>query len=128
MAAKHPSLVPGGTVYEVPQQRYGDPRLMEIKSIGRKWVTLTNGDRFDPAGSDIRWPIDAGAYSPRAYAWINQAAYEDYMARDVVWKSLKRCIDRQHSVPSNMSMEVLRQIALALGVLEVEGDLSAPPS
>jgi len=96
----------GQELYVVLNERRGGPRIETVTSIGRKWVNLTNGWRFDHA--DMR--LDGKGYSSPGKVYQSEAEHNNWLELDRTWRSFMCAMDRQFSPPSGMSIEKIQAI------------------
>lgn len=85
----------------------------QIEKIGRKWVTLSNGYRFDR--SDVRMDLDGAGYSSPGRVYLSSEEYEAEKALGLAWMSLRRHVDRLYSPPSGITLEAIQQATALLG-------------
>jgi hypothetical protein len=83
-----------------------------VKTVGRKWITVTDGGRFDPVTG---WGDDK---TPgRLYA--SEAAYvEKTRTRDAWWDTMQKS---HPNMGEKMSLETIQQVRALLGLPAWEG-------
>ena len=66
-------------------RRYGHGQAFTIQSVGRKWVTLNNGGRFDKDTGHVA----GGNMGVIGKAYPSRAAWEEELDRQAAWKRLR---------------------------------------
>lgn len=79
-----PKYAVGQTVWVVLNQGKRDGWAASVTKVGRKWVTLAHGTRFDASDGCI----DGGRYSPPGKVYASQDAYAAERALSAAWWSL----------------------------------------
>lgn len=82
-----------------------------IKSIGKKWVVLENGERF--AIGD-RWIMDGGSYSSPGECFRDLAGYEDRILRTKLWNEIRSRMG--HTPSDGVTLAAIKQAAELLGI------------
>ena len=88
----------------------GTLRYIEISKVGRKWVTLKNGYRFEKTKTSL----DGGDYVSPGRIYESKQAYEDELQLRTGWEELRKYLDR--IMPPDMTMERIRAARAALGI------------
>jgi hypothetical protein len=100
----------GQKLWFVPSDtRWNKAYEVEIKTIGRKWLTLKNDRRVDK--ETLR--VDGGNYSSLGRCYLSQEEYEKETALIDAWRELEKRISKQYWTPSpkspKLTIEALRQ-------------------
>lgn len=104
------NLISGQKLYLVyGDSRRGNPRFVEIASVGRKFATLTDSSRL--CLKTLR--IDGGTYSSPATCYFSKEEYTDQVTKQNYWRNL--CNSLPHKAPA-VTMETLKQVASLLGL------------
>jgi hypothetical protein len=105
-------LAPGQTVYVVRARRHPDCTFIErtIQKIGRKWVELSDGKRFDKE----TMLLDGGAYSSPGKVYLAQQDFHDEQAFNSTFEAFRRAVQHQLA-PSGLTLAKVRQAAEILG-------------
>lgn len=84
------------------------PMLAEraVVKVGKRWVTLEDGDRFDP---EDMW-IDAGDYSPTHRVWLTEAACADFHEASRGWRALCDKV-KHHQMPEGVTIADIEAVA-----------------
>lgn len=85
----------GDVLWLVPFSRHGTAHKVTVVSVGRKWVTVSNGRRFDMETGNG----DSGGYSVRECVWPSEQAHADHMALVTAWQDFTRLTYRHSSEP-----------------------------
>lgn len=100
----------GQQIYYVPSgNSRGEPYFTEIITIGRKWISLKNGHRFDPE----LMAADGKGYCSPGKIYLTKEKYEDEQELRTTWNKIER--EFRYRTPS-VSVEAMRKIAKLLGV------------
>lgn len=103
-------------LWYVPYQKYhGSPRGVTIEKIGRKWITLSNGQRCDKDGN-----VDGGEHMSLGKCYLDRELYDNQLARENVWKIIRDFIDYNRQSPESLTIENLVEIAFKLGIAIVQ--------
>lgn len=60
----------------------------DVVKIGRRWVTLDSGDRFEPGEGEGPFPVDNGDYSSYADIFLSTEAAAAHDHREAAWRRL----------------------------------------
>ena len=96
------------------ERRHTKDREVTIAKIGRKWVTLSDGNRFDRTSESWRI-VDGGGYSSPGRLWDSKEQYEE----DAQVRQIIDAIERKFRFgrdSENVSLENARQAARLLGL------------
>lgn len=108
-----PELKVGQTlVYESRDRRYGPVYETKVTKIGRKWVTLDNGHRINPA---TLW-ADGGQYSSPGRCWLSHKDREAYLARAEAWRRLSVYVHGHLSPPENVTADNIELAGTMIGI------------
>jgi hypothetical protein len=96
------------------ERRHTKGGTVSIDKIGRKWVTLSDGNRFDRTSENWRI-VDGGGYSSPGRLWDSEQQYRDSQK---VREILDAIAQRFHfgSEHCNIALENATQAARLLGV------------
>jgi hypothetical protein len=96
------------------EKRHTKDREVTISKIGRKWVTLSDGNRFDRTSENWR-NVDGAGYSSPGRLWDSTEQYEEYsLVRQIIDAIQRRFRFGRDS--ENVSLENARQAARLLGL------------
>lgn len=87
-----------------------------IDKIGRRWVTLASGRRFDPETREL----DAGEYESDETVWPSAEVFARHAQRRAHW-AVVRASARGEDPPEALDDDTLAKVVLALGAGEGRG-------
>jgi hypothetical protein len=82
-----------------------------IKAIGKKWVTLENGEKF---AIGKRWIMDGGQYNSPGECFPDMACYEERVLRLKFWNNIR--VGMGFTPPEGVSLVDIEQAAKLLGI------------
>lgn len=103
----------GQFVYTSPSRR-DQGGNKEIKSVGRKWAVLSDGNRFDL----ITMNVDGGGYTPPYSVFKTEEEYKLKNEIATQWSSLQKKFSHAYSPPKNMTLEKILKLKEILEVQE----------
>lgn len=106
-------LAPGQAVYGLTQFGRG-PATWEstIRAIGRKWISLSDGSRFDPETMEV----DPGQWSTEGLVFLSEQARSDHIRRFELWEALRAFARNETVPPDTLQLTHLAQAVALLGV------------
>lgn len=111
------ALLAGQELWLVPSARYlGDPSLVTVGKVGRKWAEVKDG-KFDSVIGRINVEtlfLDGDGYTSAGRCWLNRADWEAETSRQSAWEGLRRSIDRTYDAPPHVSHDSIKQIIALL--------------
>lgn len=109
MEAEEPvTLSVGQGLYYVP--KYGDPRIVTVTKVGRKWATI--GEGYAGFRIDLQTlAADGGDYSSPGQCYLSQAEYKATKARRGAWDEFRRVVDDRYAVPPHLSIHDINEMA-----------------
>lgn len=107
--------VVGQAIVIVREPTWGRDREPQIRAdavakIGRRWVTLASGRRFDPETGEL----DAGEYESDETVWPSAEVFALHAQRRAHWEVV-RANARGEDPPPTLDDETLAAFAAALG-------------
>lgn len=107
----------GMELYFVPS----DPRrqknqLVKVEKVGRKWVNLDNGYRFDKEAKYGMW-VDGGEYSSPGRLYLSKEDYDKDCKKD----SALRAINKRTEMYRSREDLTLEDVLAAAKLLKVQG-------
>lgn len=81
-----------------------------VKTVGRRWVSLTNGMRVEIGSRQV----DGGDYSSPGMLWRSRQEYEEAMALLAQWIAFQQRLT--HQVPEGLTVEKLEAVRELLGM------------
>jgi hypothetical protein len=87
----------------------GRERHCKVTKVGRRWVELDAGYRFESSNMQL----DGGKYSSPGSVWNSESAYRENVALYKAWDKLAKCLYRK---TPQVTLEKVRQAAELLGV------------
>lgn len=81
-----------------------------VSKIGRVWVTLASGQRFDPETGEI----DGGDYDSPGRVWLSVEDHDRYQARLSNWQIVCDAARASRDAPEALSDDQLASLAAAL--------------
>lgn len=102
----------GQPLWYVPTIRRGDQKEVTITQVGRKWLTLSNGERASIDGL----VVDGGGYSTPAWCYVSREEYEAEQTLNAAWSEFRRAIDSSRRTPGLATLEAIQQAIKLLGV------------
>lgn len=111
-------FTPGQAVVVVRQPTWGRDRAPTIRpdaiaKVGRRWVTLASGGRFDPETREL----DAGEYQSDETVWPTAEAFARHAQRLAHW-DVVRANARGEDPPETLDDDTLAKVAIALEARE----------
>ena len=100
----------GQKVWWQPNGRFSGKELAVTK-VGRKWVALSNGDRFDPSTG----AVDGGNYSSPGSVWASRVEYQRAVLRERAWQHFQKTI-WNHRLANSVTVEDVLEAARLLGL------------
>lgn len=96
------------------ERRHTKDRIVTITKIGRKWATLSDGNRFDYTAKDWRL-VDGGRYSSPGRLWDSEQQYRDNkQTQEILHMIMDRyCYGRNSE---SVSLSAAKQVASLLGI------------
>lgn len=102
----------GQTVYVAAKPRSwrkpsGAPYAATIRGVGRKYVHLDNGRKYN---------IETGQdnYSSDMQLWPSREVYESHATRDIQWSDLRAWVECNYNVPAHLTFEQIIAIRAML--------------
>lgn len=87
-------------------------REVEVKSVGRKWAQLSNGNRI----SLDTWVADGGNYSSPGMCYESRQQYEEKCKVNTEWEWFRRLVNSHTSSPKEVTVEKIKQAVELLGL------------
>lgn len=81
-----------------------------ILKIGRRWIDITGGNRFDPE----HMAIDGKGYGMTDKVWTSREEYAETITVNKVWRDFNSRL--RHSPPDGMTVEKVQQMADICGI------------
>lgn len=95
----------------LPKERYRNAQTVTVTKVGRKWLTLSNGERADK--ETLVLDQNHGS-APKLYQ--SEAAWQKEMGHNRLWGAFRSQVERTaHSRPP-ASEEAIRKAAALLGL------------
>lgn len=93
------------------ERRHGHQNVT-VRSVGRKWITLTNGRRVDK--ETMR--VDGGVHSSPGKCWPSKAAWEGYRALRDFYQTFRRQLESNFELPEGVTPA---RMVVAAGALKM---------
>lgn len=82
------------------------PRWETIEKIGRKWATISSGNRFDiKSGS-----LDGGNFVSPGRVWTTEMAWLENKELDADWRKLREKLSRAYTLPPHITRADIARI------------------
>lgn len=105
----------GQTLWYVPEYRNGyRPHEVEVVSVGRKWIGVSDGHRIDKDTLEA----DGGKYSSPGRCYLSREEWERIQGIRDAWSQLRRDVNRHYTAPGGVSAEAIKQARALLGLRE----------
>jgi hypothetical protein len=104
----------GQTVFVKFRRPHGngiDLQPMLIQKVGRKWITIERGYRFDASQRQL----DGGGHSSPGCVYLSEAEHQDEQDRIAAWRRLCSHTSNHWHPPDTCSLEMIRAALAALG-------------
>lgn len=97
----------GQVLWYVPFKGYGrgSPGEVTVKSVGRKWVTLSDNDRFD-ANTML---VDGRGYSSPGRLWLSKEEQEAHADLHNAWRAMRKHFDGLSYAPEGVTLNDIQQ-------------------
>lgn len=98
----------------VPNERRHAGRRVTVSKIGRRWITLSDGNRFDCTSDDWRI-VDGGGYSSPGRLWDSERHFENSQRVREILNAIEHRF-RLGREDCNVTLENATEAARLLGV------------
>lgn len=105
----------GQEVFVVMKNRRSLGGLRRIEKVGRRWITIKGGDRFDK-GTML---LDGGNHSSPGRVYLSEDEYRQQVLRSKAWNNLRYKVDRQFRPIEGVTIEAMQEAARLLGLGEI---------
>lgn len=86
-----------------------------VTAVARKWVSIAVDGYSKPWRFDGKTgSIDGSGYSSPGRCYPSRVAYEDELARRVVWRSIGKITSHESLMPDHLTLDDLRAILARL--------------
>ncbi len=101
----------GQSLWLVASDNAKTQRAVTVTKVGRKWATLSNGQRIDIE----TLAVDGGQYVSPGQCYESQHVYEQAMALHIAWQKFTRDV-RDMQRPAHMTIEKIAEIRALLSI------------
>lgn len=105
------AITEGSEFYFVPKSRYRAREYLTVTKVGRKWLTLSNGERADKVTLELEDGWNTGRLYP------SQEQYQAIQAAEDLWRAFRAVISQRWGVPKGIAEKDIRHVA---GLLKIE--------
>lgn len=100
------TLTVGQELWRVAMYRNGDARTVKVAKVGRKWVTLDNGERIDKESMRL----DGG----NSEVWPSKEAHARYVELQSAWMKFRQLLAHTYRVPADVGLNQIENAARSL--------------
>jgi hypothetical protein len=104
----------GQTLVFVPSSRRGQPTEVTVTKVGRRWADI-EPPYIGRVDIDTL-SVDGGNHSSPGRCYLSMEDYETEKATNQAWLDFWRTIDRKHSRPKGVTVEVIHNVVEILGL------------
>ena len=114
-SSKNPhGLTVGRELFLVLNRRHlpgGKP--VTVTAVGRKWAEIDHGKHRINIQTLY---VDGGGYSSPGRCYLSEQEWKDNVLRKDAWGSLRQKIERMYTLPADLTIQKMDQIAELLGI------------
>lgn len=105
------NLQPGQKLWFVySDRRQGQGREVTVEKIGRKWATLTDGDRVSIESLDM----DGGQYSSPGRCYLSREEWARSEEVRLAWVRFSDSVHSRYAPPTGVTAEAIRSVSMIL--------------